>query len=437
MTGPGPAQAGSGSGAFGDLLRVVPSDALNITLVLALAFFIGLEREEYKQHGAGYRFGGVRTFPLIGVVSYALALISPTSLGPWTVGFAVVGGFMLLSYFHKLDEGPAAGLTTEISALATYAIGGLVQQERYWLAATVGIVSVLLLELKKGLEGLTRLAASDEIVTVAKFLVLAVVVLPIVPDRELTRFHVNPFKTFLVVVAVSGVSFASYVLQRLFEGRGGVRLSAVLGGAYSSTLTTVVLARQARGESEARPGLYAGSILAASGVMYVRLILLVAFFNGALAAALAPAFGALAAIACLAGWIVSRGPREAGAAPPPHHPPRNPLELGTAFLFAGVFVLILVLTGLARETLGRTGLYALAAVMGVTDVDPFILGLAQSGAASTPLGIAAPAIALAAASNNVVKAIYAYAFADRATGRLSLALLLGLAALGAVALVWM
>ena len=75
--------------------------------------------------------------------------------------------------------------------------------------------------------------------------------------------------------------------------------------------------------------------------------------------------------------------------------------------------------------------------MGVTDVDPFILGLAQSGAAATPLGIAAPAIVIAAASNNVVKAIYAYAFADRATGRRSLALLLALAALGAVPLVWM
>lgn len=434
-TGHGLAPAGPGPGAFGDLLRAVPPDALNITLVLALAFFIGLEREEQKQQGAVYRFGGVRTFPLIGLVSYALALISPATLVPWAVGLAVVGGFMLLSYFHKLDEGPAAGLTTEVSALATYAIGGLVQQERYWLAATLGIVSVLLLELKRGLEGLTKVVASSEIVTVAKFLVLAVVVLPIVPDRELTRFHVNPFRTFLVVVAVSGVSFASYVLQRVFAGRGGVRLSALLGGAYSSTVTTVVLARRAREESPPRPGLYAGSILAASGVMYARLVVLVALFNPSLAATLAPTFGALAAIACLGGWLVSRG-RRASAVSPPGRPPKNPLELGAAVLFAGAFVLILVLTTLARETLGKAGLYALAAILGVTDVDPFILGLAQSGAASTPLGIAAPAVVIAAASNNVAKAIYAYAFADRATGLRSLGLLVALAALGLLPLVW-
>lgn len=422
---------------FGDLLRVVPLDALNIALVLALAFFIGLEREEHKQHGTGYGFGGVRTFPLIGLVSYALALMSATSLVPWTVGFAVVGGFMLLSYFHKLESDSAAGLTTEVSALATYAIGGLVQHESYWLAATIGVLSVLLLELKKGLEGLTRLVASNEVVTVAKFLVLAVVVLPIVPDRELTRFHVNPFKTWLVVVAVSGVSFASYVLQRFLKERGGVMLSALLGGAYSSTVTTVVLARQSREEAGARPDLFAGSILTASGVMYGRLILLVVFFNGTLAAVLAPAFGGLALVACLGGWAVSRRSRPAKAGPQPSRPLKNPLELGAAFLFASAFVLILVLTRLAREYLGRTGLYALAAIMGVTDVDPFILGLAQTGAAATPLQIAAPAIVIAAASNNVVKAIYAYAFADRATGRRSLGLLLALALLGMVPLVWM
>ncbi|HTS01666.1 MAG TPA: DUF4010 domain-containing protein, partial [Thermoanaerobaculia bacterium] len=110
--------------------------------------------------------------------------------------------------------------------------------------------------------------------------------------------------------------------------------------------------------------------------------------------------------------------------------------LGAAVLFAGAFVLILVLTTLARETLGKAGLYALAAILGVTDVDPFILGLAQSGAASTPLGIAAPAVVIAAASNNVAKAIYAYAFADRATGLRSLGLLVALAALGLLPLVW-
>ena len=131
---------------------------------------------------------------------------------------------MFLSYHHNLGGEAPAGLTTEISALTTYVVGGLVQREHYWIATTIGVLSVLLLELKKGLESLTTHIESAEIVTVAKFLVLSVVVLPIVPNRDFTPFHLNPFKTWLVVVAISGVSFASYVLQRLIKNRGGVML---------------------------------------------------------------------------------------------------------------------------------------------------------------------------------------------------------------------
>ena len=294
---------------------------------------------------------------------------------------------------------------------------------------------VLILELKKSLDGLTRLVGSTEIVTVAKFLVLAAVILPIVPDRPLTRFQLNPFSTWLVVVAVSGVSFGSYVLQRLLQNRGGVMLSAVLGGAYSSTVTTVALARQAKVES--KPNQFAGAILMASAVMYVRLVLLVAFFDRALAAALAPAFGGLAVIGGLTGWLVYR--RHDGRAPKPgqRREARNPLELRAAFLFAAVFVGVLVVTHLVREHLGRAGLLSLAAIMGVTDVDPFVLGLAQPGSTSLSPATAAAAVSVAAASNNAIKAVYAYAFADRATGRLCLVLLGGLAALGVLPLAWM
>jgi uncharacterized membrane protein (DUF4010 family) len=415
------------------LVTVVPRQALEMGLVLALAFFVGLEREEHKQAGEVYAFGGVRTFPLIGLVSYTLALLTGASVMPWALGFAVMGGLMMLSYRHKLATEPTAGLTTEVSALATYVLGGLVERQYYWIATTLGVLSVLLLELKKGLEGLTQRVASHEIVTVAKFLVLAAVILPIVPDHDIGRFHVNPFKTWVVVVAVSGVSFASYVLQKVLRQRGGVMVSALLGGAYSSTVTTVVLARHAK--QQKRPSLYAGSILTASGVMYARLVLLLAFFDPALALHLAPTFVTLAVGGTLAGWLVARRDHVA-AKTREEGPVKNPLELRSAFLFALVFVVVIVLTTVAREHLGKTGLYALAAILGVTDVDPFILGIAQRGHAVATLHVAAAAIVIAAASNNVIKAFYAWGFADRETGRKSLALLLGLAAAGIVPLVW-
>ena len=414
----------------------VPPDALKIVLVLALSLFIGLEREEHKQREPGYAFGGIRTLPLIGLVSYALALLSTPLLVPWVIGFAVVGGFMMFSYNHKLADANPAGLAAEISALATFVVGGLVQHERYWIATTIAVLSVLLLELKKGLEGLTRRIPSSEIVAVAKFLVLSVVVLPALPNRGLGPFQLNPFKTWLVVVAISGVSYGSYVLRRLLKERGGVIFSAILGGAYSSTVTTVVLARQAK--SEQRPNLFAGCILTASAVMYARLEILVALFNPGLAAELAPAFGGLAVVGGLAGWVIARRSDRSDAAAPETAPvAKNPLELGAALFFSLIFIIVLIVTKLAREYLGRAGLYALAAIMGVTDVDPFVLGLAQGGPVATPVRLAAIAIVIAAASNSVVKAIYAYVFADRATGRRSMFLLLALAALGLIPLIWM
>ena len=168
-------------------------------------------------------------------------------------------------------------MTTELSGLVTYVIGGLVSRQQYWVATTVAVLSLALLELKTALENFSKRVPGEEIVTFTKFLVLSAVILPIVPNRTYGTFGFNPFKTWLVVVAVSAISYGSYLLQVWSRGRGGVLLAALLGGAYSSTLTTVVLAKRAREQS--RPHLYSGAMLVASGVMYLRLLALLGIFN--------------------------------------------------------------------------------------------------------------------------------------------------------------
>jgi uncharacterized membrane protein (DUF4010 family) len=402
-------------------------------VVLILSFFIGLEREEHKQRETDYAFGGVRTFPLIGLLSYSLALIS-SQITPWVVGFAAIAGFMLVSYRYKVSQSPKAGITSEMSGLTTYLMGGLIYQERYWIAATIAVMSVLLLELKKFLEDLATHVEPGEITTATKFLLLSVVILPIIPDHEFSSFQINPFKTWVIVVAVSGISYGSYLLQRLFKDRGGVFLSALLGGFYSSTVTTVVLAKRAK--EDPHPSLFAGSILSACSIMYARIALLVALFNRALAEAIALPFLGLVILGGGAGWLISRRADTAGAQRAERSDPRNPLELETALLFAVLFVGIVVITQLAREHLGKPGLYGLAGLMGVTDVDPFILGITQSKDAALPVHVAAAAIVIAAASNGVAKAGYALWFADRKTGRLTAILLGALAAAGFLPLLW-
>jgi uncharacterized membrane protein (DUF4010 family) len=417
-----------------DLYRFLPPEAVKIVLVLFLSFLVGAEREEHKTAAGSYAFGGVRTFPLIGLIGYSIALISGTQLIPVTVGFFVIGGFLLLSYWHKLSRAESAGITSEMSGLTTYLVGALVYYDHFWIATALSVASLLLLELKTALESLAHRTAPQEILTFAKFLLLTAVILPILPNEPFTGFHLNPFKTWLVVVAVSTVSYGSYVLQKVTKEHGGVVLAALLGGAYSSTVATVAMSRRAARDQ--RPHLFAGGILIASGMMYVRLVALLALFNRALAGMLAPAFLALAMAAIGIGWFWSRRPDAISSTLKREFEPSNPLDLKAAFLFAAFFIAMLIATQWVTTYLGHAGVRILAAIMGVTDVDPFIMGMTQAAGTLTPLDVAAGAVLIAAASNNLVKGIYSFSLADRQTGKQSLSLLVGLALAGLLPLFW-
>ena len=407
------------------LQQLMPREGTEILLVLFLSFLVGLEREEHKGEG-DYSFGGVRTFPLIGLIGYATAMLSGGEIAPVAVGFAVVAAFMLISYRHKIGQSSLAGATSEMSALVTYLIGALVRNGHYWVATTLGVVSLLLLELKVVLESMARRSEPAEILTFAKFLLLSAVILPALPNQPLGPFGINPFRTWLVVVAVSGLSYGSYVIQRATRGRGGIVLGALLGGAYSSTVMTVVLARRAGREE--RPHLFAGAMTVSSGMMFLRLIALLALFNRALASSLAPAFVVLAGAAILGGLLLARMPDPRASAPVRQFVARNPLELRAALLFGALFVVMLAATELAVTRLGSAGVYVLGAVMGVADVDPFIMSMTQAATHATPLHVAAIAVLVTVASNNLVKGVYAFLFADRRTGTLGLASLTALAA---------
>ena len=417
------------------LLSLLPPQAYQLVLVLFLSFLIGLEREELKRGGKRV-FGGVRTFPLLGLMGYVVALLANDNPFGLLMGFMVVGAFLVVSYWHKLQTGTeGVGLTTEVSGLLVYLMGALVHMDYLWFASALVVISLLLLEFKAGLEGLTERIEPAEVTAFTKFLLLTWVILPMVRNQDYGPFRINPFKTWLVVVAVSGISYASYLLLKLVKGRGGVFLSAVLGGFYSSTITTVVLAKKAAGGH--RPHEYSGSILAASGFMYLRIMGLVFMFNAALARALMPAFAALAVLGIAGGWAWHRLPDDPAPDAPAPTQAENPLELGTAFFFAFLFVLILVATHLALTYLGKSGIYSLAALMGVTDVDPFIMGMTHEAGAATSLQVAATGILIATACNNLVKGCYAYSFARGKAGRWSLALLAALALAGLAPVLWL
>ncbi len=279
-------------------------------------------------------------------------------------------------------------------------------------------------------ECLTR-RNNNNLITFTKFLFLTIVILPIIDNQNFGIFAINPFKTWLVVVAVSTISYSSFLLQRVIKGKGGITLVALLGGAYSSTITTVALAKKSSLDRQ-NSSSYIGGMIVAAGMMYLRLALLLKIFNPGLAKQLIVPFIILGIIGIVGGFL--RSLKKKSTVNPddvqPTPPKGNPLELKAAFSFALLFIIITIMTKYMINYFGSKGVYTLAAIMGITDVDPFILSLTQSAGQSVPLTVASISILIAAASNNAVKGLYALIFGDHQTGRQGFYLLLLFSFLG-------
>ena len=399
------------------LIATLPPELVGFVLTLTLSLLIGFEREEHEPEG----IGGVRTFPIMGLGGFLLVIAFPESTLPFASGLLVLGALLALSHWANIGRGEV-GITTEVAALLTITLGACAAKELYWIAIAAGVVAVILLQEKRRLEGLASKLPRHELRTLVRFLLLTGVILPVVPSQSFTAFEVNPFKIWLVVVAVSGISYLSYLLRlRLGEGRG-LMLAGLLGGAYSSTVTTVVLARQSKTREPYAVG-YAGAIVAATGVMYIRLWLLVVLFAPPLAHELLTLFWGLGILGIGLGAVLARRTTADTASDAEQRPAGNPLEMTSAFTFAGIFLVVLVVTRIVAERFGGTGVLVMATVMGAADVDPFILGLTQYVGHGLDFGTAALAVVVAAAANNFMKGVYAVAFGSRQTGRLSLAIL--------------
>jgi uncharacterized membrane protein (DUF4010 family) len=295
--------------------------------------------------------------------------------------------------------------------LLAYLIGPLALGEPAWLAIGVTVAAVLLLTGRERLHHLARGLELREIVTAGQFLILTGLVLPLLPDAPVTALtSVTPYKAWLALLAVCTISYASYLLRRYVAPPGGDLWTAALGGLYSSTATTVVLARRAAADAAAMPRALAGIILA-TALMYPRVLAVIGVFNPSLALGLAPPLLALAVLGLLlAAWQYRRAGAPSGGKREEQEP-RNPLELSAAALFAVLFIVVSVASSWVKSRFGEIGIDVLAAVVGVTDIDPFVLSLAQGVAAPLPLAAAGAAVLIATASNNLLKAGYAAAFA--------------------------
>jgi uncharacterized membrane protein (DUF4010 family) len=314
--------------------------------------------------------------------------------------------------------------------LVAYLIGPVAITQAPWLVVAVSVTAVVLLGTREKLHRLILIVPQDELLTAGKFLILIGIILPLVPHQPLTAATpLTPYQVWLAVVAICSLSYLSYLLQKYVSARSTALLPAILGGIYSSTATTIVLAKRQREAGVDRSELAAG-IVAATAVMYLRLGVAVALFDLRFAIALAPALGALFAVGAALATYEWR--RSAALRPDANLwvPAINPLQIPTAITFAAIFVVISILTAWIRTTFGQTGVLALAAIVGATDIDPFVINIAQGGVAGLSVAALCAAVLIAASSNNIAKAAYTLGFGGVHASRRSALMLFGLAVIG-------
>jgi uncharacterized membrane protein (DUF4010 family) len=380
-----------------------------LALALGLGFFLGLAFEEHYAEDQVRRPGGIRTFPMLALTGGVLWLIEPAHGTAFLVllGFVAVAMLLYWRAWMALQQAgeprPRGGLLVAVVNLAAAAIGPACLTQPPWIPVGLTMAAVLLLRARISLHGLAARVPGREITTAAQFLVLAGVVLPLVPHAPIAAWlPLTPFQIWLAVVAMSGISWGTYLLQRYVSPGHGPLIGAAVGGLYSSTAATVALARVLR-DAPGRQPVVEAAIVLATAVMYLRVVLIAGVFDTGFALALAPWLVGLGAAAAAAAAVLLRDGR--GLKPELPNPSANPLRIGTALAFAVLFIAVSAATAWLGDAFGTAGLYAVAAIVGLGDLDAITVGLATA-----PVQGGVGAILVATASNNTVKGSLALGF---------------------------
>ncbi len=327
---------------------------------------------------------------------------------------AVVAVLLAIFYYQKIQLKKKFGITSLVIALITYCLAPLIYTQPAWLVILIVVVVLVITEIKETLFKFSKKFDNNEFITLAKFLVVAGVILPLLPDTPISAdINVSPYKFWLAIVAVSGISYFSYLLKKFVFPESGIVLTGILGGMYSSTASTIILARKSKELPESNK--LAAAILLATTMMYFRIFLLALFFNEEIAIRLVPSFiiFIIASVVIAVYFLKFRTEKHGQQVDEPTFKVHtNPLEFKTALVFAALFFFFAMITGFINKNYGTEGINVLSFVVGVTDIDPFILNLFQSKW-NIEASVIVMAVLNAISSNNLLKMIYGLSFGNR------------------------
>ncbi len=404
------------------LYNYFPIELIQFLLVAVFSLLIGLSQRKLKLRTEETTFfGSDRTFTLIGILGYILYIFNKESMIYWAGGGILLSVFLGLNYFFKMSHTKSYGLTSVMITFITYCLAPLIITQPSWFYLSVVVTVLLVTEMQETFIHFAKKMNNDEFVTLAKFLIIGGIILPILPDTQLiANINITPRKIWLAVVIISTISYASYLLKKFVFRESGIVISGLLGGLYSSTATTLILARKSK---TAENGFkhYTAAIVLATSMMYLRILILILIFNAELFNAIWWVMLIMFAVSLFTGLSFGYEKGKGFFKQDPNNPitltdDKNPLEFRVAMLFAFLFVAFTFITYYTIMYFGGGGLNVLSFIVGFTDIDPFLINLFQ-GSYSIPVLAIATATLQAIISNNILKLCYSVSLGHKAIRR--------------------
>lgn len=335
---------------------------------LSIGLLIGLERERNPSAKAG-----LRTFTLVAILGTLVAMLASKSGSSWLLGAGLlaVAAMIISVYINNPTENNDPGTTTVAALLVCYGLGALVWYAQSTLAIMLAIATTTLLYFKPELQGLSKRLTRRDLVSILQFSVLSFVILPILPDRTYGPYDAfNPHNAWIMVVLISGLSLAGYIALHWTGHRYGAPLLGFLGGLVSSTATTMVYARHSK-TSDSMIRLSAVVILIASQVVLIRLSVVSALVSPSIISKLLPSMGLGLMFGLIVTLISWRRLQTSSELPMPQT--SNPTEIHAALGFGLLYAVVLLCSAWLTDIAGSGGLYIVAIVSGLTDVDAITL----------------------------------------------------------------
>ena len=394
------------------LYDYLPRELVTFLLVTVFSLLIGLSQRKIslKREGETTLFGTDRTFTFIGILGYLLYILDPTGYRLFMGGGAILGLLLGLNYYVKQSQYHVFGVTTIIIALITYCIAPIVATQPSWFYVMVIVTVLLFTELKHTFTELAQRMKNDEMITLAKFLAISGIILPMLPNENLIPgINLTPYSIWLATVVVSGISYLSYLLKRYVFHESGILYP------YKGIFLFVhfsVLARKSRKASVQDAPEYVAAMLLAVSMMFLRFLILIGIFSRETLLAIYPYLLIMSVVTAAVAWYLhsKRKRVDDGTQTTEDEDSSNPLEFKVALIFAMLFVVFTILTHYTLVYAGTGGLNLLSFISGFSDITPFILNLLQGTGSVAVLVITACSMQ-AIVSNIAVNMCYALFFA--------------------------